>query len=189
VAELRGGSGLQDAARFDHNDEICKVVDVLGVMGDEKCLDGPSREKCLQCEADLSTTGAIQRSEGLIEEQKSWLGSEATGEGHPLQLTSGELGGEMVAQVMEFECRQKFCEACGLTRGRPVGDAEGDVAGDGEVGEQSGVLGGPPHSTSLRREAEVATGIDPELGTAANPAVLDSLQPGQDAEQGTFARA
>src|SRR5262250_241519 len=57
---------------------------------------------------DARLRRAVERSQRLIEQQRTGLGDQSTGERDALAFASGELGGATGSGVLDLECTQNF---------------------------------------------------------------------------------
>jgi hypothetical protein len=92
----------------------------------------------LHCLAELEIKGA----EGFVKEEDLGFFDEGAGEGDALLLAAGELAGAAIFEAVEFDEGEGIADAgTDLGFGEVVHfEAEGDVFGDGEVGEEGVVL-------------------------------------------------
>jgi hypothetical protein len=82
------------------------------------------------------------------------MDGQGAGDGDALLLAAGELAGQAVGEVVEFDQSQHFGDAgVGFRRGEAAHlKAEGDVAGNGEMREQGVVLEHHAHLAAVRRQ-------------------------------------
>ena len=125
----------------------------------------------------------IEGAEGFIQQQNPGLDGKGAGQGYPLALATGELGGETAAIALQLNQIEKFIDAAfnGVPLPAAQLQAEGHVLAHGAVLEQGKVLEDKPHLAVL----------DGALGGlfAGNPdaAAVAALQTGDQAQQGAFA--
>ena len=88
-------------------------------------------------------------------------------------LTTGQLVGETLAQVLQVDQLQQFGDHAVFLR--VLANAEGDVVGHAEVGKQRVVLEHHADTTFLRRQGEPCTGDD--FAGQADFAFVDRFKP------------
>lgn len=151
--ELVVGAGFDDAAVFDHGDEV-GVADGAEAVGDDEA--GAAGHETREAPLDEALGLGVEVAGGLVEDQDFRIGEDGAGDGEALLLAAREadapLAYDGVVALLEL-----FDEAGGVGLGRGVGDlgsrgvAPGvaDVFGDGAVEEEDILLDDAQEAASL----------------------------------------
>jgi hypothetical protein len=183
------GALLQDPAPIDDDDRRGQIADFVRIMCDKQSGDRKLCQVPFEGLSNQTSTGQIERGEWLIEQEQLGLGSQAAGQGDSLQLPTRQLARPLLPQMVQVELAEQGRQpVIAEVLGHP-GDSTGDVLGDREMWEESGVLKHHSHPARLRRKFQVAGGIDPGFGPKLNAAILNWLKSGEDSQQGALARA
>ena len=97
LVDLGGGPHLLDPARVEHGDPVGHRQRLLLVVGHEHEGDADLPLDGLELDLHLLAQLEVQRAERLIEQQDLGPIDQGAGQGHPLTLAAGELGGLAVA--------------------------------------------------------------------------------------------
>ena len=114
---------------------------LLDVVGDEHQNGPPLLPEVQEVVLQLGAGEGVERRKRLIEQQHRRPGDQRAGDGDALGLPAGEL-----ARPHRRPCRsaQRACKAAaialGALRSGNVGQAEADVVGDAEPGQQPRLL-------------------------------------------------
>jgi hypothetical protein len=183
------GALLQDPALIDDDDRCGQIADFVGIMSDKQGGDGSLCQVPFERLSNQNSTGKIERREWLIEQEQLGLGSQAAGQGDSLQLAPRQLAGPLLPQMVQVELAEQGRQpVIAEVLGQP-GDSTGDVLGDREMWEESGVLKHHSHPARLWRKFQLAGGIDPGFRPKLNAAILNWLKSGEDSQHGALARA
>ena len=169
--DLARGRGLHQPARAHHRDLVGEGQRLVLVVGDQQRGGvGGGQGAAHGAGGALAQTG-VEGGEGLVEEHHGGLGRQRTGQRDALLLAAGELvgpsGAELPRQLDQVEDLVDAVSAPLLGR-----QAEGDVGGDVEVGEERALLRDVPDAAVLRRDGAggaaghhgVAEGDGPRVG-------------------------
>ena len=91
--------------------------------------------------AGLFAQGAVEGGEGLVEQETFGARGEGAGEGDALGFSAGEVAGGTGGERGSADEVEHGGDAAVLHGQGQAGEAVSDVGGDGEVGEESGLLG------------------------------------------------
>ena len=137
---------------------------------------------------DVEAGAGVQRGQRLVQEQQGGLPGQGAGQGDPLGLPAGQLGGFAAGQVGQPEPGQP--DGGGGPGGVPAlaADAggEGHVLGHGEVGEEPVVLEDEPDRPAGGLHERAGLRVVQDLPGQGDPAGGDGGQAGDGAEQGGF---
>ena len=105
----------------EHRDRVRRADRLLEVVGDEQHREAVALDPVQQLLRDPRPHDGVESRERLVHEEQPRAQGQHLGDGHPLALAAGELGGEAVAVAGEAQRRQPVV-------GPGVGVGRGDVA-------------------------------------------------------------
>ncbi len=157
------GVGLEvgdEAALVDERDAVAEVESFIEVVGDEEDGFLEAREKTAEHVLHLGAGEGIERAEGFVHQENCGFGGEGAGKADTLALPAGELMGMARGKVGRVEAdggKQFVSAGDALGAGAAFGfKNDGDVARDGEVGEEATLLNDVADATAQRDERRIA---------------------------------
>ena len=178
------GAGLFYSAILHYQDPVAELHGFVLVVGDADGGGAALAEDGADFGAELFPEAGVEAGEGFVHQDEGGFGGEGAGEGDALLLAAGELVG--VAGFVSGEADHS--QGCGGEFAAAVfGDAESDIAGDGEVGEQGAFL--EDHSDAAFFGALVDAGAVHGAAGDADFAGVGGVKAGDEAEGGGFAAA
>jgi len=132
------------AAGFEQDDAGSEEQGFAQIVGDEDDGLAQTAGEGAEFALELGTGDGIERSEGLVHEEKGGISSEGAGNTDALALAAGKFAGAATGKFRWFKSNQgqELPDAHGGAAAVPFlkrGD-ERDVFRDGEMGEKTGVL-------------------------------------------------
>src|SRR5690606_33650232 len=185
--EVLRGVALGDAALPDDGDEVRGGEGLLLVVGDQQGRGPGGPQRGPYVGADSGAQGAVEGVEGFVEQDEGGAGGEGPGQGDALLLAAGQFvrhAGAVAGQSDEVEHLLRAAAALGAGG---AGQAEGDVAGHAEVGEEGSLLGHDADAPALGRD--LGTGAGQGAAADGDGARVGAQEPGDDAQQGGLAAA
>ena len=189
VVRLEGAGIVGDSAVPQTDDAVGILLRQFGVVRDHD----HEAVFChiLQQLHDLDARLAVQCAGGLVGQQDVRVVDEGAGDGHPLHLAAGHLGGVLVQLVAQTHFLQRLGGPAAALSARHARDGQGqfDVGEDGLVGDEV---------IALEHEADgvVAVGVPVPVGVAAGGDAVDdelaavvAVEAADDVEQRGLARA
>ena len=132
----------------------------------------------------------VERRERLVEQEEIRLAGEGARERHALALAAGELRRLGVGQLGQAESIQQRERRGTALAARPVGPhAVGDVTPRAEVGEECVVLDDVAAAPALRRPADAAASVDPNVIAAADRSAVGPRDTREHPQDRALARA
>ncbi|MNU47962.1 hypothetical protein D3C71_368600 [compost metagenome] len=128
----------------------------------------------------MDAAAAVQRREGFIQQQQIRLCQQGPPQGHPLTLATGKPVGGLPQQIGKAEPHR---QRLGLPAPSPLARRQLQIAQYRHVGKEAGILEHQPDAARLRQQGRQIPPLpvqDVRGGT---------IQPGDDAQQGTLATA
>ena len=153
--QIRRRAQLHHLAPVEHTDAVGQDRGVFERMRDEQGREPQSVQRVTKLVADLLARNSIERAERFVEEQHSRLAGERAREGHALALAAGKLSRQDSREMRDteaFEQVRTLAPACKC-----------HVGGDGEMREQSVVLGQVANTTTLGADVNPARCVEPHL--------------------------
>ena len=153
-------------------------------MGDDHGGDVHLAVQIAQPGPQLLAHLGIEGAEGFIEQQHPRLNRQGPGQGDPLALATGELGGIAAAIALQLHKFEQLVHpaADGLLLPAPQLEAEGHVLAHGSMLEQGEVLKHKAHLPVLHGALGGLLAGDPDAAAVA------VLKAGDQAQQGALAR-
>ena len=169
----------------DDGDLVGDLHRLVLVVRDEDRRDVHDVVELAQPLAKLGADARVEGAEGLVEEQHLRLRCERAREPHPLPLSSGELCGVAVPEVLELDEVEELVDPLGDLGLRPLAhlQAERDVVPHRHVLERRVVLEDEADVSLLRCEDRRVLPGEEDL------ALVRGLEAGDDAEQRRLSRA
>ena len=177
--------GLDDPAAAHDGDRVGEGECLLLIVGDEQRRGAGGPQGLADLAAHLRAQAGVERVEGLVEQDQPGLPGERPGERHALLLAAGELMGQAAAEPVEVDQRQQLLDPAAAPLG--ARQAEADVGGDVEVGEEGALLGHEADLAALRRQ--VGALVAEHLGAEPHRAGFGALEAAEQAQQGGLAAA
>ena len=101
-------AGLGHLAAVQNGHTGADLLDDAHLVGDDDHRDAQGPVQLLQQRQDGGGGGGVQGGGGLIAQKHIRLGGQCPGDGHPLLLSSGKLGGIGVGLVLQPHCLQQL---------------------------------------------------------------------------------
>ena len=124
-------------------------------MADPEDRAAKAREQVGELQLKVPLEVAVERGEGLVEQDRLRLGAEDAGECDALLLSAGELRGMLFLQALQPEHADLFRSQRALFRPAPCADAAENVLLNGHVGKERVLLEEIADPTLLRREVDL----------------------------------
>lgn len=157
------------------------------MVGDEEDGDGVAGQVVAEFFAEAFAGGAIEGREGFVEEEDAGLDGEGSGEGGALLFAAGDLTRVAIGEGGDAPGFQEGLDAAIAFMRSQALEAEGDVLGDGEVGEEGAILEEESDASLLGGKVDVGGG--PDFVLEGDLAGVDAFQSGEGAEGGGFSFA
>ena len=185
VVDLGRGADLLDAALVHHHDPVGHLHGLLLVVGHDHGGHVHLVVEVAQPSPQLLAHLGIEGAEGLIEQQHPGLHRQGPGQGHPLALAAGELGGETRSVALQLHQIEQLIDAALDRLLLPAAQlqAKGHVLAHGAVLEQGEVLKHEAHLPVLHGAIGGLLSGDPDA------AGVGLLQAGDQTQQRALARA
>jgi hypothetical protein len=140
---LRGSAG-NDATGLEQDDAGSEEKSLAKVVGDEYNGFAEAAGEGAEFALELSAGDGIESAEGLVHQEDGRIGGEGTGNADTLTLAAGKFARVAMGEFerVEPDKLKHFIDASGDAGRLPLFQSgnEGDVLGDGEMGEQAGIL-------------------------------------------------
>ncbi len=158
VVEVVGSVPLFQVTFLEHADVVADGEGFFLVVGHQDRAGAACLEDLANLLAEAAAQFHVEVGEGFVEQQQQRFGRQRAGQGHPLLLAAGEFVGVARGEVVELDQLQKLAhQALALWM---LADAEADVVGHAEMGEQRVVLEHHADPAFLRRQGEAGTRDD-----------------------------
>ena len=182
--ELPPGGAAVHVPVLDDGDPLADAVDLVPVVGDQHRRAGELPQHPHELLLQLPAQEAVQGGEGLVQQQDLGPGDEDAGQGHPLLLPAGELGGPVGGQVSEIELLHDGpAQGPLLLPGDLLPDAGGDVLLHRHIGEEGIVLEQKAHVPLLRGQVDVPGRVEQHPAVEDDAPLVGGDHPG-DAPEG-----
>jgi hypothetical protein len=169
--ELLRRSELEHPAVHQHADSVGQGRGIFEVVRDEQRRHSQLTEELVQLRAHGPAGMGVEGRQRLVEKEYVRLAGQRPGEGDPLALTTGELGGTRVGEAPDPEALEE------LGHGSPVTRAERDVASDVEVRKKRVLLEDEADSAPLGRHVDPTSPVEPGLRAERDDAALGPEEP------------
>ena len=129
---------MHEPPGLDDNQAVGDGCGVERVVGDQDTRPAELAEVVAELVSHRSSGRYVERGHGLVEQEKSRVGGQGPGQGHPLGLATGQLtrlGLGLVAQLHPVEPLEGPPVGLGLGLASAP-ETEGHVGDSGEVGEE-----------------------------------------------------
>ena len=185
VIDLRWGTDLFDASLVHHHDAISHLHRLFLVVGHDHGGDVHLVMELAQPGAQLLAHLGVEGTEGLIQQEHPRLHRQRPGQGHPLPLPAGELGGVAAAIAAQLHQIQQLVDATADRLLFPAAElqAERHVLAHVAVLEEGEVLKNKAHLPVLDGAIRGLLASDPDA------AGVGLLQTGDQAKQRALSRA
>ena len=172
---------------LDHEEPVGQDHRLERVMGDQHRRPPEVGEVLAQERAYVDPRPGIQRGHRLVEQEHVGLVRHRPGQGHPLRLAAGELGGSSSRERGESQPLQPLLRLCpgGAATDTRRPRREGDVVPHVEVREEAVVLEDHTRPTSFRGHEHVP--VLPGVRADLDPALAELGQAGDGAQEGRLA--
>ena len=178
-----------DAAVDECHDSLADGVDFFAIVGDVKDRNAIGVIPGAKVFEYGTAQGGIEAGERFIEKQNSGAGDEGAGEGNALLFAAGEFGGAPGQQILDTKFGCDVVRPLYLFRDGELAEAKANILFDGEMGEQSQRLKNIGKFAALRREREIAGGVEVKFIAEVDFAGVRLLQAGDAIEQRGFSGA
>ena len=149
VERLRVGR-LDDPPAAHDGDGVGQRERLLLVVGDEQRRGAGGPQGLADLAAHLRAQAGVERVEGLVEQDQARLRRQRPRQRHPLLLAAGELVREALRRGRQGRPAEQLLDPAAAPLG--AGQAEADVGGDIEVGEEGALLGDEADRAALGGE-------------------------------------
>jgi hypothetical protein len=157
-----GRSVGDDAAGFEQDNTRGEEQGFAQIVGDKDNGFAEAAGEGAEFALELGASDGIERAEGLIHEQDGRIGGEGTSDADTLTLAAGKFARMTMREFagIEADKMQHFINAGGDARGIPLfqNGNESDVFGNGEMGEETGVLDDVTDAAAEADEIPIAGG-------------------------------
>ena len=183
VVDLRRCADLLNVAFVHHHNAIGHLHGLLLVVGDDYGGDVHFIVEVAQPGPQLLAHLGVEGAEGLIEQQHPRLDGQGAGQGHPLALAAGKLGGIATAISPELDEVKQLVHPPANRLFFPMAQLQpkGHVLAHRPVLEKGKVLKDKTHLPLLHRPVGGLFTGDPD------PAGISLLQTGDQPQQGALA--
>ncbi len=154
-------------------------------MGDEQGGGAGGPQGLAHLAAHLRAQAGVEGVEGLVEQDQARFRRQRSRQRHPLLLAAGELMWEALRQAAEADQLQQLLDPAAAALG--ARQAEADVGGDVEVGEEGALLGYEADRATLG--GEVGLGIAEHALAEPDRAAVGVLEAAEQAQQRRLAAA
>ena len=148
-------------------------------MGDDHRRRVRDSERLEHLGTDLRAQPGVEGRERLVEHHDGWSGGQGSCKGDPVLLTTGEFVGSHPFGAGQADQFEHFGDAPPMSI--LAGEAEPDVAGHAEVGEERALLWHHAHPSTLGCHRSLSGGD--HLVADGDRATIGHLEPGHDAQQ------
>ena len=148
-----------------------------------------AREQVGELQLKVPLEVAVERGEGLVEQDRLRLGAEDAGERDALLLSAGELRGMLFLQALQPEHVDLFRSQRALFRPASLADAAENVLLNGHVGKKSILLEEIADPTLLRREVGPLFAVKEHTAVEHDPAAVGRHDAGDALERHALAAA
>ena len=194
---LRGGMAHQrlrvrhgrGSAVFHHADLLTVAAAFPQVVADPEDRAVKAREQVGELQLKVPLEVAVERGEGLVEQDRLRLGAEDAGERDALLLPAGELRGILFLQPLQPEHPELFRGQRALFRPAPRADAAENVLLNGHVGKKCILLEEIADPALLRREVDLLFAVEEHAAVQHDPAAVGRHDAGDAFERHALATA
>ena len=180
--------GRGDAV-FHHADLLTVAAAFPQVVADPEDRAAKAREQLGQLQLKVPLEVAVERGEGLVEQDRLRLGAEDAGERDALLLPAGELRGMLFLQALQPEHPELFRGQRALFRPAPRADAAENVLLNGHVGKERVLLEEIADPALLRREVDLLFAVEEHAAVQHDPAAVGRHDAGDALERHALAAA
>ena len=183
--ELIRPTDLEQAAVIHDTDAVGQREGLLLVVGDEHCRNAQLALHLADGPAQLLADFRVQRAERLVQQENLGFMGERARYRDPLLLAAGKLRGQALIHALEGDEAKQLLPPLATLAGfhAPDSQREFDIFGDRHVTEERVVLEYQPHAAAAGSDVGDVTTVK------GDPAVVDSGQTGDGAQQGALATA
>ena len=176
--DLRQRSGLHDAPRLDDHHTIGEGICVHRVMSDQEARPIEGRQMTPEVPPHVRLGARVERREGLVEKEHTWLGREGPRQRNPLRLPARERARSQMRVVVEPNPREPGERALTgfSSRHTSSSQAERDVLDGSEAGKEQVVLEDDAHGSLVGGHEDAGDGV-------IEDAVVEPDQPLVDRQQ------